>query len=219
MSSDQPSDVFDRLRQLGIVPVVEIADADRAVPLAEALAAGGLPVVEVTFRTPAAAQSLRRIAKAVPQVLLMAGTATSVEQVDLALDSGVAIVVAPGLNRGVVERAMAIGLPILPGVLTPSEVDAALALGLSAVKVFPIEPVGGISYLRALAGPFPRMRWSPTGGISADALPAYLKLPSVLSCGGSWLAPRADIEAGRFDDITARAAKAARIVRQARAGT
>jgi 2-dehydro-3-deoxyphosphogluconate aldolase/(4S)-4-hydroxy-2-oxoglutarate aldolase len=107
-------------------------------------------------------------------------------------------------------------LAILPGVLTPSEVDAALSLGLSAVKVFPIEPVGGIRYLRALAGPFPQMRWNPTGGILAEAVPEYLGLPSVLSCGGSWVAPRDDIAAGRFEEIAARAALGARIVKEVR---
>jgi 2-dehydro-3-deoxyphosphogluconate aldolase / (4S)-4-hydroxy-2-oxoglutarate aldolase len=216
MTPEATTDVFDRLRGGGIVPVVEIADADLAVPLAEALAAGGLPVVEVTFRTPAAAESLRRIAKHVPQVLLMAGTVTSAEQVDLARDCGASILVSPGLDREIVEHAMAIGLPILPGVLTPSEVGAAMSLGLTAVKVFPIEPVGGVRYLRALAGPFPHMRWSPTGAITAEALPDYLRLPSVLACGGSWLAPRADIAAGKFEAIAARAAEGARIVREAR---
>jgi 2-dehydro-3-deoxyphosphogluconate aldolase/(4S)-4-hydroxy-2-oxoglutarate aldolase len=214
--SGQHFAVLDRVREAGVVPVVEIADADRAVPLAEALLAGGLPVVEVTFRTQSAAESLRRISRLVPRVLLIAGTVTSIEQVNVARDAGAALLIAPGLNREVVEHALGIGLPMLPGVLTPSEVGAAQSLGLSAVKVFPIEPVGGVRYLRALAGPFPEMAWSPSGGIAAATVAEYLKVPNVLACGGSWVAPRADIEAGRFAEIASRAAQAARIVKEAR---
>jgi 2-dehydro-3-deoxyphosphogluconate aldolase/(4S)-4-hydroxy-2-oxoglutarate aldolase len=112
---------------------------------------------------------------------------------------------------------MRIGIPMLPGVCTPTEVDAAASLGLSAVKLFPIEPIGGVRYLRALAGPFPAMSWAPTGGITPEALPGYLGVKSVLACGGSWVAPRADIAAGRFEEISARAATAVEIVRLARA--
>jgi 2-dehydro-3-deoxyphosphogluconate aldolase/(4S)-4-hydroxy-2-oxoglutarate aldolase len=208
--------VFGRIRQIGIVPVVEITDAARAVPLAQALAAGGIPIVEVTFRTPAAAEALGRVAREAPQVLLIAGTVTSIAQADLARDAGAAMLVAPGLNRDVVEHALDIGLPMMPGVLTPTEVEAALLLGLPAVKLFPIEPVGGVRYVRALAAPYPTMKWNPMGGISAASLPEYLKVASVLACGGSWIAPRADIEAGRFEEVAARAAEAVRIVRDVR---
>jgi 2-dehydro-3-deoxyphosphogluconate aldolase / (4S)-4-hydroxy-2-oxoglutarate aldolase len=208
--------VFDRLRALGIVPVVEITDASRAVDLARALVVGGAPVVEVTFRTEAAAESLRRIAREVPEVLLIAGTVSSTAQVDLARDAGAALLVAAGLNPVVVEHALRLGIPMIPGVLTPSDVEAALSLGLGAVKVFPIEPIGGVRYLRALSGPYGSMKWNPTGGITSASLPDYLKLPNVLSCGGSWIAPRADIEAGRFEEIAARAAEAVRIAREAR---
>ena len=212
-----PAGFADRLRAAGVVPVVEVEDAGRAVALAHALEAGGLPIVEVTFRTEAAAEALRRIAHEAPRVFLIAGTVTSTRQADVALDAGAEMLVAPGLNRAVVEHAGRIGLPMMPGVCTPSEVEAALSLGLTAVKLFPIEPIGGLRYLRALAAPYPAMTWNPTGGITAENLPGYLAIASVLACGGSWVAPRADIAAGRFEEITARAAAVLEIVRRVRA--
>jgi 2-dehydro-3-deoxyphosphogluconate aldolase/(4S)-4-hydroxy-2-oxoglutarate aldolase len=211
-----PASFADRLRVAGVVPVVEVDDAGRAVALAQALGAGGLPIVEVTFRTEAAADALRRIARDAPGVFLIAGTITSTRQADIALDSGAKLLVAPGLNRVVVEHAGRIGLPMMPGVCTPTEVEAALSLGLAAVKLFPIEPIGGLRYLRALAAPYPAMTWNPTGGITAETLPGYLAVESVLACGGSWVAPRSDIAAGRFDEIAARTAAVVEIVRQVR---
>jgi 2-dehydro-3-deoxyphosphogluconate aldolase/(4S)-4-hydroxy-2-oxoglutarate aldolase len=213
----EPAGFADRLRSAGVIPVVEIDDPGHAVALAQALEAGGLPIIEVTFRTEAAAESLRRIAREAPRVFLVAGTVTSTHQADVALDAGVDLLVAPGLNRDVVEHALRIGLPMLPGVCTPSEVEAAMSLGLAAVKVFPIEPIGGLRYLKALAAPYPSMTWNPTGGITTESLPGYLAVASVLSCGGSWIAPRADIASGRFDEIAARAAAAVEIVRGLRA--
>lgn len=211
-----PADDTEQLRAAGVVPVVEVEDAGRAVALAQALEAGGLPIVEVTFRTDAAAAALERIARDVPGVFLIAGTVISTRQADVALDAGARMLVAPGFNAAVVEHARRIGLPMLPGVCTPSEVEAALSLGLTAVKLFPIEPIGGVRYLRALAAPYGRMRWNPTGGITADRLQDYLAVTSVLACGGSWVAPRADIAAGRFEEITSRAAEAVQAVRRAR---
>jgi len=212
-----PATVIARLRSAGVIPVVEIDDPGRAVALAQALEGGGLPIVEVTFRTEAAADSLRRIARDTPSVFLIAGTVTSIHQADVALDAGVDMLVAPGLNRDVVEHALRIGLPMMPGVCTPTEVEAAMSLGLTALKLFPIEPIGGLRYLRALAAPYPSMTWNPTGGITTETLPGYLAVESVLSCGGSWVAPRADIAAGRFEEIAARAAAAVEIVRRIRA--
>ena len=211
-----PSEIVGRLRSAGVVPVVEIRDADRAVPLARALEAGGLPIVEVTFRTEAAAEALRRIGREAPGVFLIAGTVLSAEQADLARDAGAKMLVAPGLNPAVVAHAARIGIPMMPGVCTPSEVEAAMALGLGAVKLFPIEPVGGVPYLRALAAPYSAMTWNPTGGIAIARLPDYLAVNGVLACGGSWIAPRADIDAGLFDEIAARAAAAVEAVRLAR---
>jgi len=196
----------DRLRAAGVIPVVEIEDDGHAVALAQALEAGGLPLVEVTFRTEAAANAL------------IAGTVTSTRLADIALDAGAKMLVAPGFNRAVVEHSWRIGLPMMPGVCTPTEVEAAMALGLATLKVFPIEPIGGLRYLRALAAPYPAMTWAPTGGITVETLPGYLGVASVLSCGGSWVAPRADVAAGRFEEISARAAAVVEIVRRVRAG-
>jgi 2-dehydro-3-deoxyphosphogluconate aldolase/(4S)-4-hydroxy-2-oxoglutarate aldolase len=212
-----PTNIAHRLRSAGVIPVVEIDDPGRAVALAQALEQGGLPIVEVTFRTETAADSLRRIARDAPRIFLIAGTVTSIHQADVALDAGVNMLVAPGLNRDVVEHALRIGSPIMPGVCTPTEVEAAISLGLAAVKLFPIEPIGGLRYLRALAAPYPRMTWNPTGGITAETLSGYLAVESVLACGGSWVAPRADIAAGRFEEIASRAAAAVEIVRRIRA--
>ena len=223
MTADSPSGrapvgFAERLRAAGVVPVVEIEDAGRAVALAQALAAGGLPIVEVTFRTQAAAAALRQIAHSVPGVFLIAGTVTSTRQADVARDAGVGLLVAPGLNRDVVEHAIQIGVPMMPGVCTPSEVESALSLGLTAVKLFPIGPIGGLPYLKAIAAPYQAMKWNPTGGITAETLATYLSVDSVLACGGSWVAPRADIAAGLFEEISARAAAAVEIVRLARQG-
>ena len=208
----------DRLRAAGVIPVVEIEDDERAVALAQALEAGGLPIVEVTFRTEAAANALRLIARDAPHVFLIAGTVTSTRLADIALDSGAKMLVAPGFNRAVVEHSWRIGLPMMPGVCTPSEVEAAMSLGLETVKLFPIEPIGGLRYLRALAAPYPAMTWGPTGGITVETLPGYLSVASVLSCVGSWVAPRADVAAGRFEEIAVRAAAVVEIVRRVRAG-
>lgn len=213
---DSAADEMEQLRAAGVVPVVEVEDAGRAVALAQALEAGGLPIVEVTFRTDAAAAAIERIARDVPGVYLIAGTVISTRQADVARDAGARMLVAPGFNVAVVEHARRIGLPMLPGVCTPSEVEAALSLGLTAVKLFPIGPIGGVRYLRALAAPYGRMRWNPTGGITIEGLADYLAVDSVLACGGSWVAPKSDIAAGRFDQITSRAAEAVRAVQAVR---
>jgi 2-dehydro-3-deoxyphosphogluconate aldolase/(4S)-4-hydroxy-2-oxoglutarate aldolase len=211
-----PSEIAGRLRAAGVIPVVEIRNADRAVGLARALEAGGLPVVEVTFRTAAAGEALRRIGREVAGMLLIAGTVTSAEQVEAARDAGASLLVSPGLNPSVVEHATGVGMPMMPGVCTPSEVEAALSMGLRAVKLFPVEPVGGVRYLRALAAPYAAMTWNPTGGISLSTLPDYLAVPSVLACGGSWIAPRSEIDAGSFAEIAVRAAEAVKAVQAAR---
>lgn len=206
----------EQLHGLGVVPVVEIQDAGSAVALAQALQSGGLPVLEVTFRTDAAYHAMREIAAGAPGSLLIAGTVTSTRQVEQAIEAGARLLVSPGLNPLVVEHAQRLGAPMMPGVCTPSEVESALALGLTHVKLFPIEPIGGIRYLRALVAPYPAMRWNPTGGIGLERLAAYLDIEAVLACGGSWVAPRAEIAAGHFDEIATRAAAAVQVVRGVR---
>ena len=206
----------DRLRTLGVVPVVEIADAAAAVALAEALLAGGIGCAEITFRTAAAAPSIAAIRRAVPEMLVGAGTVLTAAQVDIARDSGASFLVSPGFGPAVVRRAAAVGLPMLPGACTATEIQAALEAGIDVVKLFPAEAAGGIPYLKALAGPFEGVRFVPTGGIDAGNLAAYLAVPAVLACGGSWLVKKEWIAAGDFAAITAAAREAAAVVAGAR---
>lgn len=190
-----------RLRQIRVVPVIVIDDPAHAVPLAEALAEGGLPCAEVTFRTPGAVAALERIAKARRDFLVGAGTVLTTEQADRALDAGAQFAVAPGLNPRVVERCLEIGLPMFPGVCTPSELEAAMALGLRTVKFFPAEPAGGVKYLRAIAAPYGDVSFIPTGGVTRESLGDYLSFRRVVACGGSWMAPSDWITAGAFESI------------------
>ena len=169
-----------------IVPVVVLSELETAVPTAAALREGGLPVAEVTFRTDTAVEAIRAIA-AGNGLLVGAGTVVRPEQVDAAVDAGARFVVTPGFSARVVERCRELGVPVIPGVATATEVIAALDHGLDLLKFFPAEAAGGIAALKALAGPFPGVRWIPTGGISAANAAAYLALPSVAAVGGSWM--------------------------------
>jgi 2-dehydro-3-deoxyphosphogluconate aldolase/(4S)-4-hydroxy-2-oxoglutarate aldolase len=191
--------VVSRLRQLRVVPVIVINDPKQAIPLAEALAEGGLPCAEITFRTPGAIDALTRIASGRPDFLVGAGTVLTTDQADRARDAGAHFAVAPALNARVVERCLEIGLPMYPGVCTPSEVEAALALGLRTVKFFPAEPSGGVRYLKAIAAPYSDVQFMPTGGITRDSLGDYLSFKRVVACGGSWMAPAEWIREGTFD--------------------
>jgi 2-dehydro-3-deoxyphosphogluconate aldolase/(4S)-4-hydroxy-2-oxoglutarate aldolase len=211
------TDVFAALGQVGLVPVIKIDRAEDATPLARALAAGGLPAAEITFRTPAAAAAIRRIAGAVPDLILGAGTVLTVEQAAQAVEAGAQYLVSPGFDSQIVDWCLAHGIPILPGVATPTEVIMALNKGLPLLKLFPAEELGGIRLLKALAGPFTEVRFIPTGGITAANLVDYLRLPNVVAVGGSWMAPGKLIAAGQFGEITRLAAEACGIVRAARA--
>jgi 2-dehydro-3-deoxyphosphogluconate aldolase/(4S)-4-hydroxy-2-oxoglutarate aldolase len=193
-----------------IVPVVVLADADAAEPLAEALLRGGLGAAEVTFRTPAAAHALRRMA-AVPGLLVGAGTVIDANQVDVAVDAGARFIVSPGLSRAVVERAQHHGVPVFPGVATATELMAALDLGLRVVKFFPAETLGGVAALKAIAAPFPGVRFIPTGGITAVTAASYLALPCVAAIGGSWMVASQLIADGQFGEVERLAAQAVAI--------
>lgn len=193
--------IFAIIRKARLLPVVVVDAAADAVPLARALFAGGLPVAEVTFRTDAAAEAIRRIAAEVPDVLLGAGTVLTPQQVKAAKAAGAAFLVTPGYNPAVVQAASDEGLPIVPGVNNPTGVEQAMAAGLSAVKFFPAEPTGGVPFLKALMGPYGGMRFIPTGGIGPKNLRDYLSLPAVLACGGSWMVDPALVRAGRFDEV------------------
>jgi 2-dehydro-3-deoxyphosphogluconate aldolase/(4S)-4-hydroxy-2-oxoglutarate aldolase len=198
-----------------LLPVVVLDDPAQAVPLAQALIAGGLPVAEVTFRTAAAAEAIRRIAAEVPGLLLGAGTVLTVAQVQQAYDAGARFLVTPGFNPAVVAAAQDLGLPIVPGINNPTGVEQAMAHGLDLVKFFPAEPSGGVPFLKALGGPYGDMRFIPTGGIGPKNLGSYLALPAVLACGGSWMVEPALIRSGRFDEITALTAEAVALTRPA----
>lgn len=193
--------VLDEIRRLKIVPVIVIDDAERALALADALAGGGLPCAEITFRTPAAAEALRRIAAERPHVLAGAGTVLTTEQAARARDAGARFIVSPGINPKVVEWCQSHGLPVFPGVCTPTEIETALECGLNVVKFFPAEPSGGLGFLKAIAAPFPDLNFMPTGGITAANVREYLAFKRVVACGGSWMAPQDWIQQGAFDRV------------------
>ncbi|MCX6879626.1 MAG: bifunctional 4-hydroxy-2-oxoglutarate aldolase/2-dehydro-3-deoxy-phosphogluconate aldolase [Verrucomicrobia bacterium] len=196
--------MLDRIACKRIVPVVVLDDEEAAEPLAEALLAGGLDVMEITFRTAAAASAIRRIAAGFPEMLLGAGTLLEREQVLRAREAGAVFGLAPGLNPRVVEAATACGLYFAPGVMTPSEVERAMELGCMLLKFFPAEAAGGLGMLQALAGPYRHtgVKFIPTGGVTSGNLGEYLKLPMVAAIGGSWMVDKALVAAGRWDEIT-----------------
>ncbi len=201
-----------QLRAARVIPVITIDDPDDAVPLARALAGGGLACAEITFRTPRAAEAIRRIAAEAPELLAGAGTVLTPAQVDLARDAGARFIVAPGFSRRVVEHCLSLGLPVYPGIATPTDVEAALELDLQTLKFFPSEPMGGLPYLKAIAAPFVGVDFMPTGGINAGNVADYLAYQRVVACGGSWMAPADWIAAKQFDrirDETRRAADTA----------
>jgi 2-dehydro-3-deoxyphosphogluconate aldolase/(4S)-4-hydroxy-2-oxoglutarate aldolase len=210
------NEVLRAIGKVGLVPVIKIERAEDAVPLARALVEGGLPVAEITFRTEAAGDAIRRIAAEVPEMILGAGTVLTLQQAEQAMQSGARFIVSPGFDPSIVDWCMAQGIVITPGVATPTEVTAALSRGLSTLKFFPAEELGGIRMLKALAGPFANVGFVPTGGISAANLGDYLRLRNVIAVGGSWVATAAFIGAGKFGDITRLAAEARRIVADVR---
>ncbi len=197
-----------RLGELRVVPVVTIDDAQDAAGLGAALAAGGLPLAEITFRTNAAAESIAAIRELHPDVLVGAGTVLDAGTVDIALAAGAEFIVAPGFSAAVVDRCIARGVAVIPGVVTPSEIEAALARGLTLLKFFPAEAAGGTRYLKAVAAPYRSVRFVPTGGVAPDNLREYLELPAVTACGGSWIATADAIRGNRWAEITRLAAEA-----------
>jgi 2-dehydro-3-deoxyphosphogluconate aldolase/(4S)-4-hydroxy-2-oxoglutarate aldolase len=196
-----------------VMPVVVIDDAAHAVPLARALVAGGIRAIEITLRTGAALEAIQAIAGEVPDAIPGVGTAVTPADVLAARGAGAKFIVSPGMTPALREAALGSGLPFLPGIATASELMAGLAAGLSAFKFFPAAQAGGIDGLKALGGPFPQVRFCPTGGVSAANAAAYLALPNVACVGGSWLAPRETIAAGDFAKIEQLAREAAALRR------
>lgn len=208
--------VLEQLRALRLVPVIVIDDPEDAVPLARALAAGGLPCAEVTFRTARAADALRRITAEVPDLLAGAGTVLTAEQAGAARAAGARFIVAPGFSAPVVEYCLSHDMPVYPGVATPSEIESALRYDLRTVKFFPAEPLGGLGYLKAIAAPYGGLDFMPTGGINAENLRGYLAFERVVACGGSWMAPADWIRRRAFDRVREETERAVAI---AQAGT
>ncbi|HUP83479.1 MAG TPA: bifunctional 4-hydroxy-2-oxoglutarate aldolase/2-dehydro-3-deoxy-phosphogluconate aldolase [Candidatus Limnocylindria bacterium] len=203
--------VAARLADLRVVPVVTIDDAADAPGLGAALADGGLPIAEVTFRTGAAAEAIAAIRATRPDVLVGAGTVLDASTVDRALEAGAHFIVAPGFNPGVVAYALARGASVVPGVVTPSEIEAAMSLGLRVLKFFPAEASGGPGYLSAVRATYPTVRFMPTGGVNISNLASYLALPNVIAAGGTWIATADAIRNHQWDEISGLAAEAVRI--------
>jgi 2-dehydro-3-deoxyphosphogluconate aldolase/(4S)-4-hydroxy-2-oxoglutarate aldolase len=197
------------LRAARIVPVIVIDDPADAVPLARALVDGGLRCAEITFRTTRAAEAINRIAAAVPEIFVGAGTVLSPAQAATAWESGARFIVAPGFNPRVVDYCIAQGMPVYPGICTPTELEAALEKGLRTVKFFPAEPSGGLAFLKAMAAPYGDVGFMPTGGVSLANLGSYLAYDRIVACGGSWMAPADWIAAKQFDRIRDESRRAA----------
>jgi 2-dehydro-3-deoxyphosphogluconate aldolase/(4S)-4-hydroxy-2-oxoglutarate aldolase len=194
-------DIIDRMRQMGIIPVVSIPKLEHALPLAESLLEGGLPCAEVTFRTAAAAESMMEIRARFPEIFLGAGTVLTIEQAETATNSGAQFIVSPGTNPAVVDYCLSKGVTIFPGVCTPTEIEMALAKGVDVLKFFPAEPMGGVGFLKAICAPYRQVRFIPTGGIDQKNLGQYLALTEVIACGGSWMVRPELMNAGEFDRI------------------
>jgi 2-dehydro-3-deoxyphosphogluconate aldolase/(4S)-4-hydroxy-2-oxoglutarate aldolase len=215
------TDVFETLMKHVVIPVIAIDALDAALPLADALIEGGLPVAEITFRTAAAAEVIAKIAKERPQLVLGAGTVLSAENLRRAKDAGARFGVAPGLNPTVVAESERLGLPFIPGVITPSEVEQALSLGLKLLKFFPAETFGGVKAIKALTAPYGHagVRFMPTGGVTTANLPEYLLLAAVACVGGTWIASREAIAEKKWDQIRQNCHSALEIVRTVRGKT
>jgi len=201
MEKDAMTEMYDKLGRMKLIPVVVIEDAADAIPLGQALLDGGLPCAEVTFRTVAAPDAISAMST-LDGLLLGAGTVLTVDQAKQAVDCGVKFIVTPGFSPKVVGYCVENGIPIAPGVCTPTEIEAALEFGLNVVKFFPAEAFGGLATLKAISGPYPMMRFIPTGGINATNIGSYLAFDKVLACGGSWIVKKDMIAAKNFSEIT-----------------
>ena len=196
-------DILEKLSLAGLVPVIKVDDAADAVPLCRALAEGGLPVAEITFRTAAAEEAIRLVHEQLPEVILCAGTVLTTDQADRAVKAGAAAIVSPGLNPEVVRWCLDHNVPVCPGTSNPSDIEVALSLGLTAVKVFPAEAIGGLKLIKAMAAPYTSMRFMPTGGVNEQNMLDYLAFDKIMCCGGSWMVPGDAVKAKDWDRITA----------------
>ncbi len=209
-------DALSLIKKAAVVPVVVLDDARDAVPAAKAMLAGGINVMEITFRTAAAADSIRAVAESCPEMLVGAGTVITKEQCLEALACGAAFIVSPGFDPEVVSLCIERGVPVTPGCVTPTEIMAAMKLGLNVVKFFPAGVYGGLKAMKALSAPFGGIKFIPTGGADAGNLKEYLQAPCVFAVGGSWLCPKDALKAGDFEKITQVCREAAGIVKEVR---
>ena len=203
--------IRNTVEKVRLVPVVVIDDAADAIPAANALKAGGVPIMEITLRTEAGLAAIESVAKQVPDILVGAGTVLTMDQAKNALDSGAKFVVLPGFDANIVSFCIEKGIAVFPGCVTPTEIMAAMSLGLDVLKFFPANVYGGISAMKALSGPFPEVKFMPTGGADLNNLKDYL-IPQVLAVGGGWLCSRKDIREKQFDNITKACAESVAIV-------
>lgn len=204
------------LGKIGLIPVVTIDRAEDAPKLGDALLAGGLPCAEITFRTAAAEAAIRLMTIQSPEILIGAGTVLTITQAEKAVTAGAKFIVSPGFDAEVVDWCLGNDVPVIPGVVTPTEINSAVKNGLQILKYFPAEAAGGVNMLKAIAGPYTNVKFIPTGGISAENLADYLRLPLVYACGGSWLVKKTLINAGEFKIITELAREARAIVNHVR---
>ena len=201
-------EVLERLARAGVVPVVVIDDAKDAVPTANAMVAGGIDVMEITFRTAAAPDAIEAVSKNCPDMLVGAGTILNLEQCKLAVARGAKFIVSPGFDAQVVSWCIENGIAVTPGCVTPTEITAAVNMGLKVVKFFPANVYGGLNAMKNLSAPFVGVKFMPTGGVNAQNLREYIDAPFIHAVGGSWVCPKADIAAGNFEKITQLCAEA-----------
>ena len=206
----------EQVSACGIVPVVVLEDVEQAVPTARALLKGGINAMEITFRTAAAKGSIARVAAEVPEMIVGAGTVINVEQLHDAVEAGAKFVVSPGSDADVIREAAKLNVPIVPGVVTPSEIILGLKLGIKIFKFFPAESYGGLKTIKALCGPFPQIKFIPTGGISQSNVADYLKNPKIQAVGGSWMVSKDMINAGDFEGIAQKSKEATDLFKEIR---
>ena len=210
-------ELIKQISEIGVVPVIKIDRAEDAIPLAQALKNGGLCCAEITFRTDAAEEAIRLIHKEFPEFLIAAGTVLTPKQADAAINAGATFIVSPGLNPNVVKHCNDKGYPVIPGVCTPTEVEAAMSLGLSYLKFVPAEAAGGVKMIKAMSAPYTKIKFMPTGGIGVSNIKDYLNCKAVFACGGSWMVPADLINDGNFKEIEKLTAEAVSLVKEIKA--
>ncbi|MFX1570182.1 MAG: bifunctional 4-hydroxy-2-oxoglutarate aldolase/2-dehydro-3-deoxy-phosphogluconate aldolase [Promethearchaeota archaeon] len=206
-------DVFNKIKELKLIPVAVIDNVNNAIPLGKALVDAGLPIIEITFRTDNAVDSIKRLTKELPDMLIGAGTVLKIDQVKNAVKAGTQFIVTPGFNPKVVDYCIEGKIPIIPGVNTPTMVEWALDRGLNILKFFPADLSGGPKMLKSLLGPYPDVGFVPTGGINIDSLKNYLELPNVIACGGSWIVNKDLISNGKFNEIKSLTKEALKLIK------